>query len=223
MRFADRTRFAIRSDTNIAGGVLIVCSVESNISRKRSVMTFSAAVVIPHETGSKFEQWLESRAKELARAHIRPRSDEKGLERRNCLRFSIEGAAISYQNQKLLPFMMKVEERNCPVVDLSRGGMCFLNQKPLKLHSKVRLQLFTPDEAIPLNLEGRVRWSVRTPGKSYRYQAGVQFNAYGEARNQNAPHLLDSLVALETRFIESRGRSTSGGVGSTPTRRRVST
>jgi Tfp pilus assembly protein PilZ len=137
--------------------------------------------------------------------------DEKGLERRICQRFSIEGAAISYQKQKLLRFMMKDEERNCPVVDLSRGGMCFLNQKPLKLHSKVSVQLFTPDESIPLSLEGRVRWSVPTPGKSYRYQAGVQFNAYGLEWNQNAPHLLDSLVALETKFVERRRRSTSPG------------
>ena len=178
-------------------------------------MTFSAAVVIPLETGGKLEEWLESRAKEL--------THDKSLERRNCQRFSIEGAAISYQKQKLLRFMMKDDERNCPVVDLSRGGMCFLNQKPLKLHSKVRLQLFTPGESIPLSLEGRVRWSVPTPGTSYRYQAGIQFNAYGEARNQNAPHLLDSLVALETKFIEPRGRSTSRGVGSAPMRRRLST
>jgi Tfp pilus assembly protein PilZ len=130
--------------------------------------------------------------------------DEKRLERRICQRFSIKGAAISYQKQDLLRFMMKDEERNCPVVDLSRGGMCFLNQKPLKLGSKVSLQLFTPNESIPLSLEGRVRWSIPTSGKSYKYQAGVQFNAYGLEWNQNAPHLLDSLVALETTFVEPR-------------------
>jgi hypothetical protein len=79
MRFADRTPFAIRTDTNIAGDVAIVCSVESNISRRRSVMTFSAAVVIPLETGSKLEEWLESRAKEPTQADVRLRFAVAGL------------------------------------------------------------------------------------------------------------------------------------------------
>ena len=130
--------------------------------------------------------------------------DEKGLERRICQRFSIQGAAISYQKRKLLRFMMKVEEWNCPVLDLSRGGLCFLNQKPLNPDSKVSLQLFTPDEPIPVSLEGRVCWSIPSTGKSYSYEVGVQFSAYGLERHQNAPHLLDSLVVLETKFVEAR-------------------
>ena len=44
-----------------------------------------------------------------------------------------------------------------------------------------------------------IRWSVANAGMSYRYQTGVQFNAYGPERNQNPAHLLDRLIALEQR------------------------
>ena len=135
---------------------------------------------------------------------------EKGIERRFCQRFRIEGATISYQNTKLLRFMMKVDEEDCPVIDLTRGGIRFLNQKPLKFNSKVSLQLFTPGERIPLGLKGRVRWSIANAGKSYRYQAAVQFNAYGLETNQNATHLLDRLVALEQKFVEPGGHDSLG-------------
>jgi hypothetical protein len=136
--------------------------------------------------------------------------DDKGLERRTCQRFSIEGATISYQKQKFLRFMMKVDEKNCPLLDLSCGGIRFLNQKPLNVDSKVSLQLFTPGEPTPLSLKGRIRWSILNVGKSYRYEAGVRFNPYGPERNQNAPHLLDRLVALEEKFVEPHGDDSLG-------------
>ena len=42
-------------------------------------MTSSAAVVTPLETGSKLEEWFESRAKELTQADIRLRLAVAGL------------------------------------------------------------------------------------------------------------------------------------------------
>ena len=125
----------------------------------------------------------------------------KWIEKRLCQRFSIEGATISYRNAKLLWFMMKMDEEDCHVLDLNRGGIRFLHQKPLKFDSRISLQLFTPAEQIPLAIEGRVRWSVANAGMSYKYQSGVQFNAYGPERTQNPTHLLDRLIALEQRAV----------------------
>jgi hypothetical protein len=78
----------------------------------------------------------------------------------------------------------------------------FLTQKALKFKSKVSLQVSIPGERVPLNLRGRVRWSSFNPGKSYKYQAGVQFNPYGEEKGQNYPGNLVKIIALEQKFSE---------------------
>ena len=127
---------------------------------------------------------------------------EKGMERRLCQRFKIAGATISYRRNKLFSSKAKVDEEFCPVLDLSRGGVRFLTQKPLKFKSKVSLQLSIPGERIPLDLKGRVRWSTFNAGKSYKYQAGVQFNPYGLEKDQNPPQTLTKIVGLEQKFVE---------------------
>jgi hypothetical protein len=127
---------------------------------------------------------------------------EKGIERRLCQRFKIPGATASYRKERLLSAQVGFDEEFCPVLDISRGGVRFLTQKALKYKSKVTLQISIPGERVPLNLKGRVRWSSFNPGKSYKYQAGVQFNPYGEEKNQNYPGTLVKIIALEQKFIE---------------------
>ena len=135
---------------------------------------------------------------------------EKGLERRLCQRFKISGATVSYRKEKLLSSKTKIDEEFCPVLDLIRGVVRFLTQKPLKFKSKVTLQLSIPGDRIPLSLKGRVRWSTFNAGKSYKYQAGVQFSPYGLEKNQNVPQALTKIVALEQKFIEPDGPEFSG-------------
>jgi hypothetical protein len=55
---------------------------------------------------------------------------------------------------------------------------------------------------VPIELKGRVRWSTFNAGKSYKYQAGVQFNPYGLEKDQNVPQSLNRIVALELKFVE---------------------
>jgi Tfp pilus assembly protein PilZ len=135
---------------------------------------------------------------------------EKGIERRLCQRFKIPGATVSYRKEKLLSSKTKIDEEFCPVLDLSRGGVRFLTQKPLKFKSKVTLQLSIPGERIPLDLKGRVRWSTFNAGKSYKYQAGVQFSPYGLEKKQNVPQTLTKIVVLEQKFLEPSGPESPG-------------
>jgi Tfp pilus assembly protein PilZ len=127
---------------------------------------------------------------------------EKGMERRLCQRFKIAGATVSYRRNKLFSSKAKVDEEFCPVLDLSRGGVRFLTQKPLKFKSKIVLQLSIPGERAPLDLKGRVRWSTFNAGQSYKFQAGVQFNPYGLEKDQNPPQTLTKIVGLEQKFVE---------------------
>jgi hypothetical protein len=135
---------------------------------------------------------------------------DKGIERRLCQRFKIPGATVSFQRERRFFPLKGFEQEFCPVLDLSRGGVRFLIQKPLKFKARVLLQVSIPGERIPLNLKGHVRWSSFNPGKSYKYQAGVQFNAYGEKKGQNYPGALVKIIALEQKFIEPGDESGSG-------------
>jgi Tfp pilus assembly protein PilZ len=127
---------------------------------------------------------------------------DKDVERRLCQRFTIPGATVSYRREGLFAPKKKTEEEFCPVLDISRGGVRFLTQKPLKFKSRIELQLTVPGERVPLDLRGRVRWSTFNAGKSYKYQAGVQFNPYGLEKDQNGPQALTRIVSLETKFVD---------------------
>jgi hypothetical protein len=127
---------------------------------------------------------------------------ETGTERRACQRFKIPGSTVNYQKSGLIFMPKGFLEEFCPVLDISRGGVRFLTQKPLKHNSKLTVKISIPGERIPLSLVGEVRWSTFNPGKSYRYQVGVQFYPYGEKKGQNYPGNLVKIIALEQKFID---------------------
>lgn len=127
---------------------------------------------------------------------------DKSMERRLCQRFKINGATVAYRRDRLFAVKAAVDEEFCPVLDLSRGGVRFLTQKPLKFKSRISIQLSIPGERVPLELKGRVRWSTFNAGQSYKYQAGVQLNPYGLEKGQNHPQALTKIVGLEQRFVE---------------------
>lgn len=124
----------------------------------------------------------------------------KGPERRACIRFKIPGATVSHKGEKLFFSSSSYGEEFCPVLDISRGGLRFLCQKPMKMDNKIRLKIALPGEKIPLILKGKVRWSAPNPGKSYKYQVGVQFDPYGEKSGQNYPGALVKIISLEQKF-----------------------
>ncbi|MCK7482364.1 MAG: PilZ domain-containing protein [Candidatus Moduliflexus flocculans] len=129
------------------------------------------------------------------------------MERRVCQRFKIPGATVSYRKHRLFSPKTGVDEEFCPVLDLSRGGLRFLTQKPLKFKSRITLHLSIPGERAPIDLKGRVRWSTFNAGKSYKYQAGVQFNPYGLEKDQNVAPGVD-----QDRRPSNRNSSSRNGI-----------
>lgn len=127
---------------------------------------------------------------------------ETGTERRACQRFKIPGSTVNYKKAGFLLPPRGFLEEFCPVLDISRGGVRFLTQKPLKHNTKISVTISIPGERIPLILTGEVRWSTFNPGKSYKYQVGVQFYPYGEKKGQNYPGNLVKIIALEQKFID---------------------
>jgi len=127
---------------------------------------------------------------------------EKSLEKRTCLRFQIPGASVKYKKEKISLKKNDYIAEFLPVLDISRGGICFLARELLKFGSLITLQISVPGETVPLTLKGTVRWHSLSPSHSYRYQIGVQFLPYGEKKDPNYPGALVKIIALEQKFID---------------------
>jgi Tfp pilus assembly protein PilZ len=121
-------------------------------------------------------------------------------EKRISQRFKIPGATVSYRKENRLFKRKSFDEEFLPLQDLSRGGLRFVSQKRLKPGTKLLLQLSIPGERAPLSLFGKVRWSARNKKGNYPFEAGVQFNVYGEKKSQNYPGNLVKIISLEQKF-----------------------
>lgn len=137
---------------------------------------------------------------------------ENEYERRSCVRFKIPGATLDYQKKSLFPKPGYIEEF-CPVIDISRGGVRFLTQKPMKPETEVMVRISIPGERIPFSMKGMVKWSSPSEGKTYQYQAGVQFHPYGDKKDENLPQNMVKIMALEQKFID-KDKEGAGSPGS---------
>jgi hypothetical protein len=126
---------------------------------------------------------------------------DTGIERRTCLRFEIPGATLNYKISRILPTSLeKYDEEFCQVIDISRGGLRFQAKKRIEIDAILHMNIAIPGERVPLTMNGRVRWSTPTEDIELGFQVGVQFNAYGEKKDQNYPGNLVKIIALEQKF-----------------------
>ncbi|MBI5101437.1 MAG: PilZ domain-containing protein [Nitrospirae bacterium] len=125
---------------------------------------------------------------------------ERPHERRACERFIVPGATASYRVEGIISSGHFTGD-SFPVVDISRGGLRLLTHNPLKVEARVTLKLFVSDDAVSLDLKGKVSWIAPNPERSYKYQVGIQFEPYGVQRGQNSHETLKSLKELEKTFL----------------------
>lgn len=127
---------------------------------------------------------------------------DKGIEKRSCVRFKIPGSTVSYKPEKFFssPSGQYYGEEFCPVLDISRGGILFICQQKMKEDARLYLKILIPGEHSPLKLKGIIRRVTPNPGKSYKYQIGIQFLPYGEKKDQNYPGNLVQIISLEQKF-----------------------
>lgn len=124
---------------------------------------------------------------------------DKRVERRTCERFLVPGAVVYWKKAHLV-FSGKFTEEYYPVFDVSRGGVRFLYHEAPEVGTAVELKIVIPGESEPFFLKGGVAWTSLNPGKSYKYQVGVQFAPFGEHRGQNSGETLERIISLEERF-----------------------
>ncbi len=133
--------------------------------------------------------------------------ENKGIERRECSRLKIDGATVSYKKPKFFSITKKFSEENCPVIEVSRGGMRLLSNKSQKINSKIQLTLNVPDYSSPVEFNGRVMWKSLSPTQNYKYQIGIQFNSYGNKKGDNSPALLEKIKELEEKYSREENRA----------------
>jgi len=127
----------------------------------------------------------------------------EGIERKRFKRLKIPGATVNFSQRHL---KRKYSEEFCPVVDLSRGGIRFLCRKLIStIVTKISLQIYIPGERFYLNLKGRIKWTSLNPSENYKYQIGVQFNLFGEKKEQNRPDTLERIIAWERKLLTNNG------------------
>jgi Tfp pilus assembly protein PilZ len=124
----------------------------------------------------------------------------KGKEKRDCFRFKIPGATLSYKKTGFFSASLGYEDEYCPILDLSLGGLRFLTQKNLKVNTKLSMKVSYHEKDGSFHLRGKVKWTISNPGFSYKYQVGIQFNPYGDKEGLNSPEEFTKIKTLEWKY-----------------------
>lgn len=117
-------------------------------------------------------------------------------ERRINERFKLSDAFVSYSLKKGIFFKKSYEEKY-PVIEISRGGVRFYDEKPLKIDKEVVLKLYLPNLDDPLTLRGKVVWASFSEDADYKYQNGIQFLPFGTEQGFNPQEALDRIIKIE--------------------------
>lgn len=126
----------------------------------------------------------------------------KEKEKRTCFRFEIPGATLSYKKTGFFSTSPDYEDEDCPILDLSLGGLRFLTQKNLKVNTKLRIKVSYLEKDGSFHMGGKVKWTISNPGFSYKYQVGVQFNPYGDREGLNSPEEFAKIKTLEWKYAK---------------------
>jgi hypothetical protein len=122
-----------------------------------------------------------------------------GLVRTPCKPFQVNGAELDARTL-LFGVLPSFFVRRYDLVNVSKGGLAFESRWPVSRGATLRVQLWLPGEATPLELLGQTRWCTRLPYGLFR--VGVQFAPYGNGSGMNAPAALKALRELEAKYAD---------------------
>jgi hypothetical protein len=119
------------------------------------------------------------------------------MEKRECHRFNIPGTTLYYKKDSMFHHKGPYPDKYYPVLDISRGGLRFLTNERPQIGLPVEVRISVPEADYQPEIKGVVRWVSRNLEKSYRYQTGVVFNAYGDKKKENPSEILSFIQSLE--------------------------
>lgn len=121
-------------------------------------------------------------------------------DKRENKRFSLPWLSLYYRKERLFSSKNNYAEEQCPIIDISRGGLRFLTLKPININAKLTLKILIPNEEDPLIIKGVVRWRSVSPTRSFKHQIGIKFYPFIKKKGQNDPRYLKKIIELEQLF-----------------------
>jgi hypothetical protein len=122
-------------------------------------------------------------------------------DRRTLIRFYKPGAVVRYKHKKKTGIFASYSEEE-KVFDLSKSGVAFPMEHPLKFGQSVILKVSFPDGKT-LRLKGHVRWQNREQ-RGNNFITGIQFSAFGRNEDYNSPKALEYLRSLQGQSMIKR-------------------
>jgi c-di-GMP-binding flagellar brake protein YcgR len=114
-----------------------------------------------------------------------------GIDTRRSVRVSFECVVIVKKKETSLVFRTQTE-------NISVGGTCLILEKALLKHTPVEVELFLPDDPIPVNCEGKVSWSVRRSEylkkKSCQFDTGIEFTSITDEDKSRLRRIIEELL-----------------------------
>jgi hypothetical protein len=170
-------------------------STARSLAQELHVTTRIIEEAVREVDGISFNEYLENRR--LARI-LKTLEDKREAGNRNSRaepRKVLPGARISYS---LGGHEIRTSGYSAPypIFDLSRGGMAFLSDTPLKPGRRISLFLEYSDTNDELRLEGNVVYSLAVDIGGYPYRIGVRFVPFEPKEGCNSPENLEVLSKL---------------------------
>lgn len=114
-----------------------------------------------------------------------------GIDTRRSVRVAFECVVIVKKKDTSLVFRTQTE-------NISVGGTCVILERTLLKHTPVEVELFLPDDPIPVNCSGKIAWSVKrneySKRKPCQFDTGIEFTEISDEDKGRLKRIIAELL-----------------------------
>lgn len=114
-----------------------------------------------------------------------------GINNRKTVRISLECTVIVKKARSSLVFHSSTE-------NISMGGVCVILEKELLRKTPVELEIALPDDLLPVECSGKVRWSTKRSDylnkKPSQFETGIEVIEISDQDKSRLKHIIDELL-----------------------------
>ena len=170
-------------------------STARSLAQELNVTTRTIEKAVREVDGVSFNEYLENRQLARVLKTLEDRREAENQSPRTEPRKTIPGATVTYFLHGN-GIRKSSSSAYYPIFDLSRGGMAFLSDRPLKPGRRISLFLKCLDIKDEIRVEGDVVYSLVVDIAGYQYRTGVRFVPFGLEKGCNPPETLKILTRL---------------------------
>lgn len=114
-----------------------------------------------------------------------------GIDTRRSVRVAFECLVVVKKRETSLIFKTQTE-------NISTGGICVILERGLLKNTPVEVELFLPDDSLPLACGGKIAWSVRrneyAKRKPSQFDTGIEFSGMLEKDKARLRRIIEELL-----------------------------